>query len=383
MATLTLENVVKTFPGGVRAVDGVSLTVDQGELFVLVGPSGCGKTTTLRIVAGLEDADEGTVTIAGRNVRRVPSWQRDVAMVFQRDALYPHLTVAGNLAFGLQMRRLPGGEIRQRVRETAELLGIDDLLDRRPGELSGGQQQRVALGRVIGRRPSLFLFDEPLANLDGPLRDELRREIGRLQARLGTTTVYVTHDQTEAMTLGRRIGVMRGGRIEQVADPQTLYDHPASRFVAATIGSPTMNFFEGRIERRDSEIVFCHTHHAAPGGEFSLTLAQNDAARLAPYAGKPITVGIRPEHVMLPAALSGEGPSIIPAVVETVERIGAEAHVYMRVAASRLAARVDASEAPRPGERIEVTAMSERFLFFDPLTESSLSHARDMRGGRE
>ncbi|MGA2062281.1 MAG: ABC transporter ATP-binding protein, partial [Thermoguttaceae bacterium] len=248
MAALVLENLVKTFPGGIRALDGVSLDVADGERVVLFGPSGSGKTTALRLIAGLEHPSGGTISIDGRIVNRLPPQQRDVAMVFQQHSLYPHLSVFGNLAFGLKLRRLGKAEIQSRVAETAAVLGIADLLKRKAWELSGGQRQRVALGRAIVRRPKIFLLDEPLSHLDAGLREQMRHEIVRLQQeRLQATMIYVTHDQTEAMTIGQRIIALNNGRVQQIADPETLYNRPANRFVASLIGSPAMNFFPGKI----------------------------------------------------------------------------------------------------------------------------------------
>jgi multiple sugar transport system ATP-binding protein len=365
MTTLTLENVRKLYPGNVCAVDELTLTVAEGELVVLVGPSGCGKTTTLRLIAGLEEPSGGTISIAGRRVNGVPPKDRDVAMVFQNYALYPHLSVYGNLAFALRMRQTARAEIRRRVGEAAELLGIADLLARRPGELSGGQRQRVALGRAMVRRPRIFLFDEPLSNLDAALRAEMRRQLRLLHARLGTTTVYVTHDQTEAMTLGQRIAVLREGRIQQVADPATLYQRPANRFVAGLIGSPAMNFFEGRIERRESHLLFC-------AEDFTLPIPEAREAALEPFVGRAITLGIRPEHIGLPSAEPNAAAARIRATVEAIELLGAECYVYLNTAKHGFVARMPAGCAVHVGQRIEPAVAIDHLYFFDPTTERAL-----------
>ena len=256
MAAVAISHLSKIFPGGVRAVDDLCLEVGDHELLVLMGSSGCGKTTTLRLIAGLEQPSDGQITIGGRPAERLPPRDRDVAMVFQQGALYPHLSVRGNLGFGLKLRRTPRQEISLRVEEAAIALDIAALLDRRPGELSFGQQQRVALGRAMVRRPKLFLLDEPLASLDGALRRQLRHEIRRLHQRLGTPMIHVTHNAGEAMALGQRIAILRDGRLQQAAHPQTLYDRPGNRFVAATLGNPGMNFLDGRIEQRDGRCQF-------------------------------------------------------------------------------------------------------------------------------
>jgi len=384
---LALENVSKVYAGNVRAVDDFTLTAAEGELLVLVGPSGCGKTTTLRLIAGLEEPSSGTIAIAGRVVNGVAPKDRDVAMVFQNYALYPHLSVYGNLAFGLKMRRIGRAEIRRRVDEAAEMLGISDLLARRPGELSGGQRQRVALGRAMVRRPKVFLFDEPLSNLDAALRAKMCRHIRRLHAQLGTTTVYVTHDQSEAMTLGQRIAVLRAGRIQQVAGPATLYQQPANRFVAEVIGSPAMNFFDGRIERGDAGLVF-------DAGDFVLPVPNARSASLEPLVGRPITLGIRPEHITLlseeqdprtPEGARGGSPApanqaaadklpLAPsATVEAIETLGAECYVYLNTARHTFVARVPAGCAFWIGQQVQWAATVDNSHFFDTTTQCALS----------
>ncbi|MBN2473063.1 MAG: sn-glycerol-3-phosphate ABC transporter ATP-binding protein UgpC [Pirellulales bacterium] len=384
MATLALENVVKQFAGNVRAVDGLTLDVADGELIVLVGPSGCGKTTTLRMIAGLETLTRGSILIDGRDVGRLRPRDRDVAMVFQHFALYPHLSVAGNLAFGLKLRRTPRAEIQRRVNEAADVLRLGHLLARRPGELSGGERQRVALGRAIVRQPRVFLFDEPLSNLDAALRCQMRQEIRRIHARLETTAVYVTHDQTEAMTLGQRIAVMRDGRLQQVADPATLYRRPANRFVAALLGSPPMNFFDGWIQRSQGKLVFATVGEVSDGDRIDAQLDSGTArhftlpvpaawtARVEPYLNRPITLGIRPEHLGSPAA--GRSPDVprIPALVEAVESIGPESHVYLRAGQHTFVCRVEAGRQYGVGDQVAPAVALEMLHFFDPQTQSTV-----------
>jgi len=296
MAGVALESVTKVYPGNVVAVSDVSFEVADGELLVLVGPSGCGKSTVLRMIAGLEDVTRGTVRIDGRAVNDVPPKDRDVAMVFQNYALYPHMTVHRNLAFGLRFRKTPKPEIENRVRETAALLGIQQLLGRKPKALSGGQRQRVALGRAIVRQPAAFLLDEPLSNLDAKLRVEMRAELSRLHQRLGTTTVYVTHDQVEAMTLGDRIAVMSEGLIRQTATPLELYDRPVNQFVAGFLGAPPMNFVHGRLEESDGKVFFNEGSARIELGPWAKRAAQALPTRDAVLGIRPedITLGLRP-----------------------------------------------------------------------------------------
>lgn len=374
MATLELENVVKDYPGGVRAVDDLTLEVADGELMVLVGPSGCGKTTILRMIAGLEPVTRGEIHISGRPAAGLRPKDRDVAMVFQNSALYPHLSVAGNMAFGLKLRRLAQAEIRRRVRRAADVLGIAELLARRPGELSGGQRQRAALARAIVRRPGLFLFDEPLSNLDAPLRSQLRRQIRRLHQRLGVTTVYVTHDQTEAMTLGQRIAVMHKGRLQQLAEPPTLYRRPANRLVAALIGSPAMNFFPGHIQRRGEALVF-----RAAGSDsrddrdgFTLPVPTGWTSRLEPYLQRPITLGIRPEHLGPAAAGASPDPPRIPGKVEALEPIGPEVHVHLNTGRHTFVSRMGTGRTFHIGEQIELAVATANLHFFDSETGDSV-----------
>jgi multiple sugar transport system ATP-binding protein len=373
MAEINLDNVSKVFSGGVVAVDGVSLRIASGEFLVLVGPSGCGKSTLLRMIAGLERLSDGTISIGARDVTDLPPRARDVAMVFQSYALYPHMTVRENLGYGLKVRKTSKHEIKERVERAAGLLGLEDLLDRKPAALSGGQRQRVAMGRAIVREPQAFLMDEPLSNLDAKLRVSMRAQLGALHARLATTTIYVTHDQIEAMTLGQRVAVMREGRIQQVDTPQELYSRPANLFVAAFIGSPAMNLVEAEVT--DGDIRF---------GGFSIPVSG------APGSGTVI-VGIRPE-AFEDAALADPTLPHIDVQVEVVEELGADTHVIFTVAAPRVevtevreaagdedatlvavegslfTARVDPATAARPGAPLRLAVDPARFHYFDPET---------------
>src|SRR5208283_3131845 len=294
MATVELRNITKVYEGGVKAVDNANLTINDKEFVVLVGPSGCGKTTTLRMVAGLEEISGGELYIDGKLMNDVAPKDRDIAMVFQNYALYPHMTVYDNMAFGLKIRKYPRAEINTRVHEAAQILDIEELLERKPKALSGGQRQRVAVGRAIVRKPKVFLFDEPLSNLDAKLRVQMRTEIKRVHQLVKTTTVYVTHDQVEAMTLADRVVVMNGGLIEQIATPQDLYHHPKTRFVAGFIGSPAMNFMRCRLEQNGAELG------VRLSDTISLPVPASRVARFRPLAGKELLFGLRPEHITEP-----------------------------------------------------------------------------------
>jgi multiple sugar transport system ATP-binding protein len=384
VAEINLDNVSKVFSGGVTAVDGVSLTIGSGEFLVLVGPSGCGKSTLLRMIAGLERLSDGTISIGERNVTDLPPRARDVAMVFQSYALYPHMTVRENLGYGLKVRKTPKHQIQERVSRAAQLLGLDQLLDRKPAALSGGQRQRVAMGRAIVREPQAFLMDEPLSNLDAKLRVSMRAQLGALHARLATTTVYVTHDQIEAMTLGQRVAVMREGRIQQVDTPQELYTRPANLFVAAFIGSPAMNLVEA--EMADGELRF--------GGSSILV-----GMPVAAPAGHVIA-GIRPE-AFEDAAFADPSLPQLDVRVEVVEELGADTHVIFAVDAPRVevsevreaagdedaalvavegslfTARVDPGTAARPGAQLRLAVDPARFHYFDPETGLRLGLDRE------
>jgi multiple sugar transport system ATP-binding protein len=386
MGRVILEHLVKTYGTGsggeARAVDGISLTIESGEFMVLVGPSGCGKSTTLRLIAGLEDVTAGTISIDGRVVNAVAPKDRDIAMVFQNYALYPHLSVYDNLAFGLRLRKLARAEIDQRVRAAAALLGLEAFLARKPKALSGGQRQRVAVGRAIVRQPKVFLFDEPLSNLDAKMRTATRAEISRLHARLGATMIYVTHDQVEAMTMGDRICVLRDGRIMQVAEPMTLYHRPNHRFVAGFIGSPPMNLFEGRIERRGAEWLFMENAAAvgASAGEgrpepLRLRLTEELGRMAEDRLGQPIVLGLRPEDVS-EAAEAG-----LTVRLELAETLGAETYLHAATATGALVARVRSAGRREPGERVRLALDLSRAHLFDGTTGDALGHASSGAAG--
>ncbi|HEX4439638.1 MAG TPA: sn-glycerol-3-phosphate ABC transporter ATP-binding protein UgpC [Thermoanaerobaculia bacterium] len=361
MAGVTLRGVSKRF-GDATVLDRIDLDVVDREFMVLVGPSGCGKSTALRLIAGLEDATEGEIAIGGRSVDGVAPRERNIAMVFQSYALYPHMTIRENLEFGLRMRKTPRAEMDRLVAEAGEILGLVPLFDRLPKQLSGGQRQRVALGRAIVRKPAVFLFDEPLSNLDARLRVQMRAEIKTLQQRLETTTIYVTHDQVEAMTMGTRIAVMKDGRIQQVGPPLDVYDRPVNVFVAGFLGTPPMNLFHARI--------------AADGGSLAanglrLTLPPGTAATAKTAAGGELIAGIRPEH--LSEASDSGGGAAIDAVVDFVEQLGDEGIVHARAGDVALLGKLDAHVAPRAGDRIALHFDPSRLHLFDPGTERRLA----------
>jgi len=370
MAQVVLENLTKVFAGNVAAVNDVSLTVADREFLVLVGPSGCGKTTTLRMIAGLEEATRGTICIGDRVVNDVAPKDRDIAMVFQNYALYPHMTAYRNMAFGLKLRGCGRREIDERVREAADILGLTDLLGRKPRALSGGQRQRVALGRAIVRKPQVFLFDEPLSNLDARRRVEMRAELKRLHRRLETTVVYVTHDQVEAMTLGERIAVMNEGVIQQVARPLDLYDGPANRFVAGFVGTPPMNFFDGAVRLRAAGPVF-------DAGSFSLPLAPAPGAAADQIEGRRVALGVRPEHLTLAGAdASVTGLPVIPATVSVVEQRGDAQLVHLASGAHTFVARAEAHARVEVGAGVAVTLDPAEIHVFDRSTGAVLGDGR-------
>jgi multiple sugar transport system ATP-binding protein len=399
MARVELRKVSKIYPGGVRAVDAIDLDIADREFVVLVGPSGCGKSTTLRMIAGLEEISEGTIRIGERVVNDVPPKDRDIAMVFQNYALYPHMSVYKNMAFGLKLRKVPRAEIDRRVREAARILAIEHLLDRKPKALSGGQRQRVAVGRAIVREPAAFLFDEPLSNLDAKLRVTTRAEIKRLHQRLRTTTIYVTHDQEEAMTLGDRIVVMKDGLIQQADTPLNTYNHPSNRFVAGFIGMPPMNFFDGTIRNDGGRLSFVEGKLQAassassdgngedqtllsgsltfPGNGFTLPVPPRLAEKLGGYVGQHVVLGIRPEHFHLKPTDGALAP--LEFVLNVVEPLGNDMDVYMSSQLhDHVVGRVEAHGGLRAGEKLTVYVDLDRAHFFEPgETGMNLSLSRE------
>jgi len=397
MSQIVLDRVSKVYPGGVAGIDELSLEVADGEFMVLVGPSGCGKSTALRSVAGLEEVTSGTIAIGGRVVNDLPPKDRDIAMVFQNYALYPHMTVEQNLAFGLQQRKTPKDEIRRRVADVARMLGIEDYLKRKPAALSGGQRQRVAMGRAIVREPQAFLMDEPLSNLDAKLRVSMRASLSQLHERLGVTTVYVTHDQLEAMTLGQRVCVMREGRLQQVDSPQALFSAPVNLFVAGFMGSPAMNFASARLVRDDgAAVVFAGYRLPVPDALL--------AARpgLAGYVGRDLILGIRPSDFE-DAALADAGWARMRATANVTEALGSELHVLFSIEAppvrhaslsqsvaaddqdaalplgggkSLWTARVAARSKISPGQQVDLAVDTSNMQFFDPDTGLSIGHPK-------
>ncbi len=366
MAQISLRNVSKAFAGNVKAVDGVSIGVENKEFLVLVGPSGCGKSTTLRMIAGLEDPSSGEVWIGNKLVNDVPPKDRNVAMVFQNYALYPHMSVFENMAFGLRLRKYPKAEIQKRVKDAAGILNIEDLLKRKPKELSGGEKQRVAVGRAIVRKPIAFLFDEPLSNLDAKLRVLMRTEINKLHTRLQTTMVYVTHDQTEAMTLGTRIAVMKSGRIHQIADPITLYDKPVNKFVAGFIGTPPMNFMNGKIIKAEGKLHFDE-------GRTRLRIIDEMVPKLSAYIGKDIIFGARPEDIYDKLFVT-EAPSdnVLTVTVEVIEPMGSEVYLYLNTGLNSFIAKVPGHAKPEVNQEMDLVFDMSKVHFFDKRTEEAI-----------
>ena len=367
MARVELIDLCKVYPGNVEAVKKANLVVNDKEFVVLVGPSGCGKSTTLRMIAGLEEISSGTIHIGDTLVNDVPPKNRDIAMVFQNYALYPHMTVYKNMAFGLILRKYPKKEIEQRVHDAAEILGITELLDRRPKALSGGQRQRVAVGRAIVRQPKVFLFDEPLSNLDAKLRVQMRAEISKLHTRLQSTMIYVTHDQVEAMTMGDRIVVMLDGVIQQVAAPLDLYHHPVNRFVAGFIGSPPMNMMEGKLIAEGGSLFFVDNKSAV-----KLRVPKKKEDVLKGYIDKAITLGVRPENLSENFEQK-ENPGIsITAVIEVVEPMGSEINLYLSVGGQSLTARIHTDTEPEVQKPHVLDVDMEATHFFDIDTEKTI-----------
>jgi len=375
MAGIEFDHVSKRFPDGTVAVDDIELTVNDGEFMIFVGPSGCGKTTALRMVAGLEEITSGEIRIGGRVVNDLEPPDRDIAMVFQNYALYPHMSVEDNISFPLRMQRINKTEMKTRAREVADLLGIGDLLRRKPRELSGGQRQRVAMGRAIIRHPQAFLMDEPLSNLDAKLRVQMRAELVKLHRRLGVTTIYVTHDQTEAMTLGQRVAVLSRGVIQQVDEPQGLYRRPANTFVASFIGSPPMNFVRGRLSGDGVEL-----------GPYRIELPAALGGKIRADAGPDVIVGLRPEEFEDVRVDGAGAATVMPALVEITEQLGPETYAYFRVEglevveigdrpvelAGALSARLDPRTRAAAGERLNLAVAADGLHLFDPETGQSL-----------
>ncbi len=354
MSSLTLTNLSKEFPGRVTGVRDVDLHLASGQFLVLLGPSGCGKSTTLRLIAGLERPSRGTIRIGNRDVTALPPKDRDIAMVFQNYALYPHMTVFDNMSFGLKLRGVSKDKRAKSVHRAAEMLGLGGLLHRKPGALSGGEQQRVALGRAIVREPAVFLFDEPLSNLDAKLRAQMRYDLRQLQQELGATMVYVTHDQIEAMTMGDQVAVMNHGQLEQIAPPMTLYDQPATRFVASFLGSPPMNFLEGTLERDGAALFFVHPRlprialpESCAGG---LSTSETSAPQGGP--GEPITLGVRPEHIRVE---SRRAEAALHGTVDLIEPIGSETLVHLGIHGVRWIARTDPHIALTTGQDVTIS----------------------------
>ena len=362
MADVALRNVVKRFDD-VDAVRDISLNIPDNEFVVLVGPSGCGKSTTLRMIAGLEEATAGEILIGGEVVNDVPPKDRDIAMVFQNYALYPHMTVFENMSFGLRLRRTPKVEIRTRVEQAAKILDIINLLDRRPRQLSGGQRQRVAMGRAIVRKPKVFLFDEPLSNLDAKLRVQMRTEIKRVHQKVKTTTIYVTHDQVEAMTLADRVVVMNGGRIEQIGRPHELYHRPKTRFVAGFIGSPAMNFMPARLQRNGDGLLL----RLAP--ELAFPVPPPHTARYLPSVGKDLVFGLRPEHITEPRGEGRDPRCEFSMTLDVTDPMGMETMVFFTVNGTEVCARVEPSAAAGPGQPMRLYANLNHMHLIDPATE--------------
>jgi multiple sugar transport system ATP-binding protein len=404
VAEVDFDGVSKIYADGTKAVSEMTLEIGDGEFMVLVGPSGCGKSTALRMVAGLEEISEGTVRIGERVVNNVPAKDRDIAMVFQSYALYPHLSVYDNIAFGLRVRKTPKAEIKRRVEEAARILGLDEILDKKPRALSGGQRQRVAMGRAIVREPRAFLMDEPLSNLDAKLRVQTRGEISRIQSELGVTTIYVTHDQVEAMTMGDRVAVMRKGRLQQVASPQDLYDHPVNLFVGGFIGSPSMNLIEATLERMNGGLCMAVGDQKLPLGDEVLTTRP----ALKSFEGKLVVLGIRPESLE-DAALAPDAPADrrLKGKVELTEALGSEIVAHIRIGArpaitdevrelaedigdaaldseeaseTTVVARFGARSKIQKGEMTEAVVDTTALHFFDPSTGAGIYGGEATKG---
>ena len=370
MASLSLKHIYKKYPGGVTAVSDFCLDIEDKEFIIFVGPSGCGKSTTLRMIAGLEEITEGELYIGDKLMNDIAPKDRDIAMVFQNYALYPHMTVYENMAFGLKLRKTPKEEIKRRVEEAADILGITHLLDRKPKAMSGGQKQRVALGRAIVRNPKVFLLDEPLSNLDAKLRATMRTELTKIHKRVGTTFVYVTHDQVEAMTMATRIVVMKDGVTQQIDTPQNLYDKPVNMFVAGFIGTPQMNFINATLDKKDDGLYVSFEGH-------SLKLPAEKAAdpKLQEYIGQEVIAGIRPECIHdEPIYLSTMAENTIEVDVDVTELMGAEIYLYLSVGEQSATARVSSRSQARAGDKITVAVEAGRIHLFDKDTQRYIIH---------
>jgi len=372
MAKVTLEHVWKRW-GDVVAVHDVTFEARDQEFLVLVGPSGCGKSTSLRMIAGLDDISEGSISIGDRVVNNLSPKDRDIAMVFQSYALYPHMNVYDNMAFGLKLRKTPKQEIKQRVQEAAEILGIVNLLDRKPKQLSGGQRQRVALGRAIVRNPAVFLMDEPLSNLDAKLRVQTRAELSKLHQRLQTTVIYVTHDQTEAMTMGDRIAVMKDGFLQQIDQPKILYDYPVNTFVAGFIGSPAMNLIPGELAQQDGSV-------SVRSNGVNIPLPDPLAHAARQQNTSKVLLGVRPEHIEPRTLYEGQPPNSIDATVEVVENMGNELYVYLAQNGTTLTARFPTEADPSPGQQIQAVFDPTNMHLFDQTTGNAIGHSRSAVG---
>jgi multiple sugar transport system ATP-binding protein len=362
MAQVALRNIVKTFDK-TPAVQGIDLDIADREFIVLVGPSGCGKSTTLRMIAGLEEATSGEIYIGDQLVNDVPPKDRDIAMVFQNYALYPHMTVYENMSFGLRLKKFPKPEIKERVEAAARILDITDLLARRPKQLSGGQRQRVAMGRAIVRNPKVFLFDEPLSNLDAKLRVQMRTEIKKVHQKVTTTTVYVTHDQVEAMTLADRVVVMNGGLIEQIGSPNEVYHHPKTRFVAGFIGSPAMNFIPCRLVEKNGGLA------VQLSDRLSMPIPESRVARYRPYTGQELIFGLRPEHIIEKRGEPAPGTSDFTVQLDVVEPMGMETMVYFIIDGLEVCGRVNPASAGKAGEMMPLVADLNQMHLIDPRTD--------------
>ena len=366
MAEIILKNITKEYENGFQAVKNVNLEIGDNEFVILVGPSGCGKSTTLRMIAGLEDISDGELLIDGKRMNDVAPQHRDIAMVFQNYALYPHMSVYQNIAYSLRIKKVPKKEIDERVHEVAQSLGLEELLDRKPGQLSGGQKQRVAMGRAIIRHPKAFLMDEPLSNLDAKLRGQMRVEIADLYQRLNTTFIYVTHDQTEAMTLGTKIVVMKDGEIQQIDNPTNLFHYPVNKFVAGFIGTPTMNFFDAECVEKNGEVLL-----ETASGEISMNPDKAEKLREGNWIGKRVLGGVRPEHVLVPGP---EDKKVFEGTVNVFELLGSNAIVYVQTQAGKIVMNTQHVETYGHGDKIVLGVEKDRVHVFDPETERTVTN---------